>query len=161
MTPPGEVTIRAARPSDRAAAVGLWTALHREHEGYDTRYVLADDAPARWGTDFRDWTQSRHDAVWLAEMPLGEAVGLLTAHLYEPAPTFKPYPLVYVDDLYVSPDVRRQGVGHRLLDAARAWGRDLGAVELRAGVLASNPSARAFWSREAAADFSVIVTLPL
>ena len=156
-----ETTVRPARPADREAAVALWTALHREHERLDARYRLADDAALRWATDFRDWTQSRQDRVWLAETLLGEAVGLLTAHLYEPAPTFQPYRLVYVDDLYVAPDARRVGVGQRLLEEARAWGREHGAVELRAGILAANAAGRAFWTRETATDFSVTVTQPL
>lgn len=157
----GDITIRAARPSDRDAAVALYAALHRHHEALDPRYRLADDALSRWATDVRDWTQSRADAVWLAMSPAGDAFGLLTAHLYEPAPVFRRHTLVWVDDLYVAPAARGRGVARRLLDAARAWGRERGAVELRAGVLAANVDARRFWAREGAADFSVTVVAPL
>ncbi|HEX9952418.1 MAG TPA: GNAT family N-acetyltransferase [Rubricoccaceae bacterium] len=153
-------TVRRATVADRASAVALWTSLHREHEALDARYRLAADAAARWSTDFGDWARSATDRIWLAEAG-GAAVGLLTAHLYVPAPTFAPSEMVYVDDLYVAPDVRGRGIGTLLLDEARAWGHATGASEVRAGVLATNPAGRRFWARAGARDFSVVVTLAL
>lgn len=158
------MTIRRAVPSDRPAAVALWTALHREHEAQDARYRLADDAAARWVTDFGTWARSDADRIWLAlddGAPDEAPVGLLTAHLYTPAPTFAPSLMVYVDDLYVAPRARGLGVAGGLLDEARAWAFASGATEVRAGVLASNPAARAFWAREGGVDFSVVVTVDL
>ena len=157
------MTIRRAVPSDRPAAVALWTALHREHEAQDARYRLAPDAAARWATDFRTWARSDADRIWLAlDDQADEApVGLLTAHLYTPAPTFAPSLMVYVDDLYVAPRARRRGVAGGLLGAARAWAVASEAAEIRAGVLASNPAARAFWARTGGVDFSVVVTVGL
>ncbi len=157
MTP---VTIRRATRADRDAAVALWTALHREHEALDARYRLADAAAGRWATDFRTWAESDADRIWLADLG-GAAVGLLTAHLYTPAPTFAEALMVYVDDLYVAPAARRRGAASLLLDEARAWAYGAGATELRAGVLAVNAAARAFWAQQAGADFSVVVSVPL
>ena len=76
-------SVRRAAAADRAAAVALWTALHREHEALDARYRLAADAPVRWAVDFGDWVRSDADRIWLAEAD-GDRVGLLTAHLYVP-----------------------------------------------------------------------------
>ncbi len=154
------MTVRPARSSDLPVALPLWEALHREHEAQDPRYRLSEDAARRWATDFRTWTRSSGDRVWLA-LDDGRAVGLLTAHVYEPAPVFAPLTLIYVDDLYVAPAARRSGLAGRLLDAARQWGAEVGATELRAGVLASNPAGRAFWERQGATDFSVTVTMRL
>ena len=162
-TAPAETTsveIRRATRDDRAEAVALWTALHHEHEALDARYVLADDAAARWATDFADWVRSDTDRVWLA-VAGAAAVGLLTAHLTTPAPTFAPALMVWVDDLYVAPAARGRGTGRRLLDEARVWAHGLGATEIRAGVLAANPAGRGFWTREGASDVSVVVTIPL
>ena len=153
------MTVRLARTSDLAVALPLWEALHREHEAQDPRYRLGEDATLRWSNDFRTWARSPSDRIWLALDP--EAVGLLTAHLYEPAPTFAPLSMVYVDDLYVAPEARGRGVATALLGAARAWGTEAGATQLRAGVLARNAAGRAFWAREGGEDFSVIVTLDL
>lgn len=154
------VAIREARPSDLAVALPLWEALHREHEARDPRYRLSDDASRRWATDFRDWARSDGSRIWLA-FDAGQPVGLLTAHLYQPTPTYRPSLFVHVDDLYVAPEVRGSGIAHRLLDAARVWGREAGAEHLQAGVLALNAAGRAFWNREGTEDFSVTVTLPL
>ena len=153
------MTVRPARPSDLPVALALWEALHREHEGLDPRYRLSETAALRWSNDFRTWTRGASDRVWLALDP--EPIGLLTAHLYEPAPTFEPLSMVYVDDVFVVPEGRGRGVARALLDAARAWGVEAGAVQLRAGVLAHNEAGRAFWARQGADDFSVTVTLPL
>lgn len=152
-------TIREARGSDVEAALALWAALHREHEARDPRYRLSDDAAARWRTSFRDWVRSPGSRVWLGLD--GGPVGLLTAHLYEPAPTYRPHLLVHVDDLYVAPRTRGTRLGTRLLEAARAWGLEAGATELRAGVLAANAAGRAFWERQGAEDYSVTVTMPV
>ncbi len=157
MTP---VTIRRATRADRDAAIALWTDLHREHEVLDARYRLAVDAADRWATDFRTWAESDADRIWIATLD-GDAIGLLTAHLYTPAPTFAEALMVYVDDLYVAPPARRRGAAGLLLDEARAWAYGAGATELRAGVLAANPAARAFWTRQGGADFSVVISVPL
>lgn len=153
------MTVRQARPSDLSVALALWEALHREHERLDPRYRLSESAAVRWSNDFRTWTRGEADRVWLALDP--EPVGLLTAHFYEPAPTFAPLSMVYVDDLYVVPEARGRGIAVDLLDAAKAWGIAAGAVQLRAGVLAGNEAGRAFWARQGAEDFSVTVTMPL
>jgi len=159
-----DLTIRLARRTDAPAALVLWQALHAEHESQDPRYRMSGDAAQRWTTDFRDWTQGAGHRVWLAEVasPVSETaqrvVGLLTAHLYQPAPTFEPYTMVYVDDLYLAPAVRGKGVAHRMMDEVRAWAQESGATEIRAGVLAANAAGRAFWARQGAADFYVTVT---
>ncbi len=152
--------VRPARSSDLPVAVALWTALHREHQALDPRYRLADDAAARWSTDFRDWTRSDGSRVWLA-LDAGRPVGLLTAHLYQPAPVYRERLFVHVGDLYVTPGARGAGVGRALLDHAEAWGRAEGATQLQAGVLAANAAGRAFWGRAGADDYSVTVALGL
>ena len=154
------MTVRPARPSEGDLALALWTALHREHEGQDARYRLADDAARRWTTDVREWLRSPRDAVWLG-LDGAAPVGLLTAHLYETTPMYAARTLVYVDDLYVRPEARGRGLAGSLLGAARAWGAERGATEVRAGVLAANGAGRAFWARQGARDFSVTVTIDL
>lgn len=152
--------VRLAGPSDLGRALSLWSALHREHEAHDPRYQLADDAEGRWATDFRDWTRSRESRVWLA-FDGRKAVGLLTAHLYQPSPMYREDLLVHVGDLYVSPGWRWDGLGSTLLDHAVAWGQSRGATQLQAGVLAANATGRMFWEARGARDYSVTVAIDL
>lgn len=154
------VTVRRARAADADAVRSLWEALHREHEAADARYRLGEDAALRWASDLREWTRSEADRVLVAEAD-GELVGLTVAHLAWPAPVYAPHLMVWVDDLFVLPAYRGQGVGRALLDALRAWGREKGATEIRAGVLATNDGARRFWAGAGGADYSVTVTVPL
>ncbi len=154
------IAIQLARSSDLPVALPLWQALHREHEALDTRYRMSDDASSRWTTSFRDWTRSPASRIWLA-LEDGTAVGLLTAHLYEPAPTYQPSLMVHIDDLYVAPLARGHGLGATLIAEARAWGLEAGATEIRVGVLAANDEGRSFWDAQGARDYSVTVTLAL
>ena len=153
------MTVREARPSDVGALVPLYRALHAEHEALDPRYRLAADAAERWATSARDWTRSATDRVWLAASPPRGPVGLLTAHLYVPAPVYRDARIVHVSDLYVAPQGRGQGLAAQLLGEARAWARAEGAAHVQAGVLAANAAGRAFWAAQGAGDYSVTVTL--
>ncbi len=155
------MTVRRVRAADVPAAQALWAALHREHERLDPRYRLSEDAAARWASDLRAWARSDADRVLVAEAEGGALIGLAVAHLAWPPPVYAPHLLVWVDDLYVEPAHRGSGAGRALLDALKAWGREAGATDLRAGVLATNPAGRAFWASAGGADYQVTVTLPL
>ncbi len=164
---PEAITIRRAGRDDRTAAVSLWRQLQADHEAQDPRYRIAPDAEARWATDYRTWTRAHTSRVWVAEVTAaapeasGELVGLLTAHLADPTPMYRGASFVFVSDLVTASTWRGQGIGARLVETARAWGREVGAGELRAGVLATNPAGRRFWEREGGADYTITVVMPL
>ena len=153
--------VRRARAADLPAAQALQAALHREHEGLDPRYRLADDAAARWAADLRVWVRSDADRVLVADAGAAGLVGLAVAHLAWPPPIYVPRLMVWVDDLYVAPPWRGRGVARALVAALGAWGRDAGAADLRAGVLAANAAGRAFWAAAGAGPYSLTVALPL
>ena len=153
--------VRPAERADQDAALALWLALHREHEALDLRYRLAVDAADRWAHDFPEWLRSEHHGLWVAESEAGELVGLLTAHAGWPVPVYAPVSFVHVDDLFVHPSVRGQGLGAALLDAVRAWATQIGAEEVRAGVLAANVAGHDFWTEQGAQPFSSMVIIPL
>ena len=155
------VTIRPASRGDLDGALALWTLLQREHEAQDPRYRMAGDAAARWTTDFRTWTRGHSSGVWVAEEADGTLVGLLTAHLAEPAPMYQGEPFVFVGEIVVAAGWRGRGVGGALLNAARDWGREVGAKEIRAGVLAANSPGQRFWEQEGGRAFSTTVIVPL
>ena len=152
------VTIRRARSEDRDAAVALWAQLQAEHEALDARHRPSDSAETRWRNDFRVWTESDTDRVFVAEQN-GDLVGLVTAHTYWPSPMYEQEMEVYLTELVVAPEHRSAGIGERLVEAVRVWARELGVQQIRAGVLSRNARGRSFWARQGAEDLFTTVTL--
>jgi GNAT superfamily N-acetyltransferase len=50
-----------------------------------------------------------------------------------------------ISHVFLSPGVRRRGVGRRMVEAAVEWLRDRGADSVEVQVLSQNPSGLAFW----------------
>lgn len=69
----------------------------------------------------------------------GERSALLGLVSLAPCPTTaEAGEFVYLDDLYVRPEARGQGIGTELLAAARRWSVERGAVEIRLTAEASD-----------------------
>jgi len=83
------------------------------------------------------------------EGPQGGLIGAVTVRVFDtPAdPSMVPRRRAHVDTLVVDRRHRRGGSGTRLMDAATAWARERGAVELLLTVWAGNRDAEAFYSR--------------
>ena len=61
--------------------------------------------------------------------------------------TWKGRPGVFIQDLYVVPEVRGTGLGRRLLDAVKADAAGWGAVYVKLTVHGEQPGAVAFYKR--------------
>jgi ribosomal protein S18 acetylase RimI-like enzyme len=85
----------------------------------------------------------------VAEAADGRLIGAVTIRVFDtPAdPSMVPRRRAHVDALVVDRRHRRTGVGTRLMDAAGAWGRTRGAVELVLTVWSGNAAAEAFYRR--------------
>jgi GNAT superfamily N-acetyltransferase len=84
--------------------------------------------------------------IFLANDGLGAAVGF--AQLY---PSFSSGSLTQIfilNDLFVVPSARRQGVASRLLQAAADYGRAAGATRLTLSTAVTNQNAQALYERE-------------
>lgn len=138
----------------------LWLGLMREHAALEPRFGVADDALHRWQNDFPYWLADDDRRLFVAEAG-GELVGFATAQRWSPPPIYRASDEVYLDELYVLPAARGQGLGRQLLGAVRAWAETVGAGRLRLGVLAANAEGRAFWERQQARVLSLVYTIEL
>jgi GNAT superfamily N-acetyltransferase len=157
-------TVRRAEKGDRAAVADLWTAFLEEQATQDARFQLADDIRERFENDFPVWVGDETQRTLVAERADGEAgalVGFATAHRWGPPPIYAEASEVFVDEFYVVPDARRQGVARRLVAALRDWADELEADRLRLRVMYANEAGRAFWRSVGGAPFSVAMTLEL
>jgi GNAT superfamily N-acetyltransferase len=132
-----EVTLRFTTAAD----VAVIRRLLRELAAYED---LLHRAQATEADLLRDgFGERRYFEVLLAEMD-GEAVGL--ALFYPVYSTFAGRPGLYLEDLYVTEQARRLGVGRRLMARLAALALERGYYGIALSVLDWNP-ARNFYHR--------------
>lgn len=152
------VILRQARPADGPAVLALWLALLDDQSELEPIFGPAEDAAERWRNDYPDWL---HDDTWrivVAERDEG-LIGFVTARRWAPVPVYRIAEEVYINELYVQPGWRGQGIGRRLVAAVREWAAALGAERIRVGVLAANHAGRGFWEHLGAQPLAVTMVL--
>lgn len=148
--------IRKATAADRDDVVRLWMDLLRSQAAIDERYSPAEDAEIRWRNDYNEWLNRPSRRLFVADDG-GGIHGFVTAERWTSLPVYRVSSEIYVGELYVEPRYRRSGVGRSLLQAVRGWAAEVGADGIRAGMLASNEEAAAFWG--AAGGEAIAVTI--
>lgn len=151
--------MRQAQRADQEAVVELWTQLLETQADHDDRIGIAEDARERWENDFPMWLDEDTSRLFVAENEDGTIVGFAAARRWGPAPIYKESSEVYLDELFVLPDHRRQGYGSQLVHAVRQWADRLGAQRVRLRVLTSNADGRAFWAAQDAIPLSMTLTI--
>lgn len=135
------VVVRAAAspevPDVVAAYAWLFDPPGRRPAGWDERMAA--------GSILRTMGSPR--SVVLVAVDGVRVVGFLTAYLDIESVRFGNR--IWVEDLAVDPGHRSRGVGKRLLDAAKAWGRDRGATHLELESGEARTDAHRFYEREA------------
>jgi len=131
--PGGGVTVRAASVEDLDAVAPLFDA-------YRQFYEQPSDPPA--GRRFISDRLSRGESVVLVAEESEVAVGF--TQLYPLFSSISLGPILVLNDLFVGPNARRQGVGAGLLEAARVYGRDRGAHYLELATAVDNPAQRLY-----------------
>ncbi|MDN3496944.1 GNAT family N-acetyltransferase [Planococcus sp. APC 4015] len=84
----------------------------------------------------------------IARDAAGRAVGIV--HWFTHPTTWSDGPYVYLEDLYVVPDVRGGGVGRRLIGTVTDWARDAGASKVYWLTQSHNATARVLYDKVAA-----------
>jgi aminoglycoside 6'-N-acetyltransferase I len=95
------------------------------------RRALWDDCPDdQQEREIEESLASDLDDVFFAERPEGGLCGFLEVALRSRANGCDSTPVGYIEGWYVDPDVRRQGVGQALVEAAEAWARSKGCRQM-------------------------------
>lgn len=130
-------TTRQAQQGDLEAVARLFDA-YRQFYGY-----AADLAGARSFLQAR--LQAGDSVILLAENPSGTLCGL--AQLYPLWSSLQMLPVLLLNDLYVAPEARSQGLGAALLAASEAHGRAVGAAYLILQTAVTNHPAQRLYER--------------
>ncbi len=112
------VTIRRVGPADHAGWLrmrrALWDDCAEEQQVREMGGILGSDS----------------EEVFVAERPGGGLGGFLEVALRSRADGCESTPVGYIEGWYVDEDLRRQGVGRALVEAAEAWARSKGCREM-------------------------------
>jgi aminoglycoside 6'-N-acetyltransferase I len=112
------VSIRGVRPEDHAE----WLRMRR---------ALWDDCPDEEQVrEMEAILDSDTEVVFVAERTRCGLCGFLEASLRSRADGCDSTPVGYIEGWYVDEDVRRQGVGRALVEAAEAWARSKGCRQM-------------------------------
>lgn len=154
------MTIRPASHGDQESLGRLWIAFLEEQSALDERFSISEDALRRWHNDFPSWIDRDQRHILVAERD-GTVLGFAAAVRHAPAPIFSYVPEAILEELYVQPEARRQGVGQALYEAMRGWASEWGAQRVRLNVLVGNGAGRAFWNGLGFTDFSLSMAADL
>ncbi len=135
------LTLRRAEREDAHAVIGLIRAL-AEFERLDPP---DEEAEARLVMD--GWGERPRFEAWLAHQD-ERAVGLLL--FFETYSTFLAKPTLYIEDIFVLPEARAQGIGTALFDHACRLAVERGCGRMEWSCLDWNTAAQAFYERSGA-----------
>jgi len=136
------VTIRPARPDDRAALERLVAALQDDGRRYDPALATGERVTALGSVDaMAAYAADQQGLCLVAELD-GRAVGYAGCCLAVDDdmwtdPDFARS--VHLQEIFVDPSVRRRGVARRLIAAVEAHARTLGVPRLLVTANAANP----------------------
>jgi ribosomal protein S18 acetylase RimI-like enzyme len=145
------VSIRPANDRDIEALCEMYYDFHEFHVcGVPTHLRSLGDRE-RWDrSSLRDVLgkiiQSADSEVFVAEVA-GKLAGLTEVYVRQDADeaTLVQHQYVELQSLMVLAPFRRNGIGARLMEAARRWAREKRATEMRLGVWEFNEAAREFY----------------
>ncbi len=131
----------------------LWRALHAQHLSVDAELPgipmrSQEDAWERRRRLYQGWLCEK-DALLLTAEYQGRTVGYALAHMHEADESWDTHGRFGVlESIAVLPEMRRQGVGRKVMSALYAELRRLGVTVLEIGVVATNESAKRFYERQ-------------
>ncbi len=138
--------VRGAREGDCAEIARLLKLIAAQHGA--GRPDLFDDSCAKYDAGGVAALLA-DNAVFVAEGEDGGMSGYLIAKIKDQpnVAVRKAYRCLYVDDLCVDPDSRKQGAGQALFEAAKEFARENGCYSIELNVWEFNGGARAFYER--------------
>lgn len=125
------LTIRPLEAQDETAWRGLWA-------GYLDFYENPDLDPEITAHTFAMLTGEREDVFGLVAELEGRVVGIVNCVVH--ANTWVDRPICYLEDLFVSPDVRGQGAGRALIEAVVAQAAHEGWAQVYWRTATGNPA---------------------
>ena len=115
-----------------------------EHTAHDRVYETAPGAEKTMRRFLVDVANNGYSFLFVAAA--GDmTVGFISGELRQGSPTFLPKTWAAVDDIFVEPEYRNQGMGRALLQSVQNWAQERGADGISLQVAAANERGRKFY----------------
>ena len=142
------LTIRRAEDSDIPRIGVLLTQVAKVHE-LGRPDIFEADTRKYTDEELEMLLKEADRPIFVAADDSGPVVGYAFCVILEKGGhALKPMRTLYIDDLCVDQEARRQRVGQSLFDYVKAYAADIGCYNLTLNVWACNPGAMAFYERQ-------------
>lgn len=122
----------------------LWRPFATDMEARNERFELADDADEAMTANFKNGIQQDNVFVFVAEVD-EELVGYLLFEIRDTPPIFTRERDCALDQLFVKPEHRGEGIAQSLIDRAVMIGEEKGAETVVMSIDAENEGALGFF----------------
>jgi ribosomal protein S18 acetylase RimI-like enzyme len=139
-------SVREASQQDIDRVVELWAEHVDFHAQFDPRFLRGEGSEDGFAHHLRSHLGDTDFLLLVGEID-GEVAGFLHGELSDYPPCFANRTHGVINDLAVSPQWRRAGLGAALLEKGMAWFSAKGVPTVEGRVLLSNPVAVAFWQK--------------
>lgn len=141
-----DITIRQAREEDLPQLLALYRSYHQGLLSCGMNYDLNDEALPRV---LQTRIRSRLILTAVAEDAGGALLGFVFCSILRLSPEYLcqgAASVGFLNDLYVSPAARRQGLARRLTAFAETWLQENGINVMQLQILPGNAAAQAYWA---------------
>ena len=155
------ILIRKAKKEDAAAVEALYTELEKDGVHYQPEHFVLSRAGER-SQQLESILGSDTQVMFVAESD-NKVVGF--AHVLfvraKAFPCLKPQSNIYLQDLVVTKSCRNGGIGTQLLNTAKQYGIEKGAVFFRTQVFPGNAAGLRFYERNNFSTKMITIECPL
>ena len=135
-----------AKESHIPEIISLWEEFARFHEPLDPRYPMKDDARVGYEIHLREEIDANNTRV-LVVLDDDRVVGYVMAKIKKIGEAWKREKYGYIEEMAVTADSRRHGIGSRLLEEILDWFKSEDIEMIEVSVAAKNIIGNSFWNK--------------
>ena len=143
-----EIVYRKATEQDIPGIVELWEAFIDFHKARDPFFSRSRQGSGNFGKFILENINKDDAVVYVAEAN-GAVVAHILASIQNYPPVFEIRKYGLINDLAVTSDYRRKGIGEHLFGLAREWFAEKGMQRIEIEVATSNEVSTSFWEKMA------------
>jgi ribosomal protein S18 acetylase RimI-like enzyme len=141
-----EIKYRQATEKDIPRIVELWKEFIDFHKIRDPFFSRSEEGPGNFGKFIAE-NLRKHDAIVCVAEKNGDVIAHILATIQNYPPVFKIKRYGLVNDLAVTTEYRRIGIGQHLFHIVKNWFSKKGINRIEIEVAVSNEVSKTFWAK--------------